>query len=200
MKRRIIKILACSLAVCMSLPLCGCAGSDNKGSSTQNSGISSAETSENSSGKEADNDSEYSHGMIINNGECGNDAKWELDKDGLLVISGSGEITFAPWRSAKTVIIKNGITGIGEGAFSDCSYLTDITIPDSVKSIGESAFDNCTGLTSITIPESVTSMEIIVFNEWTPSQTIYIKGKGSEPEKWNIDWDSGCYAKIVWNA
>lgn len=120
-------------------------------------------------------------------GTCGENLTWELDDEGTLTISGSGEMNeyglfgdYSPWfesrESIKTVVIENGVTNIGAGAFNCCDALTSITIPNSVKTIGGYAFNNCSSLTSITIPYGVTkigwsafcgcdSLETIIFPE-----------------------------------
>ena len=80
---------------------------------------------------------------------CGENLTWTLDSDGVLTISGTGDMTdydswgnAAPWKDAtvKSVVISDGVTSIGEYAFSYCTGLTSITIPDSVTSIGYRAF------------------------------------------------------------
>lgn len=64
-------------------------------------------------------------------GTCGNNLTWTLDDDGLLTISGTGEmedyinaedstlgryVTTAPWGGeVKAVVIEEGVTGIGYG-------------------------------------------------------------------------------------
>ena len=111
---------------------------------------------------------------IVDSGNCGANVTYELDSNGLLTISGTGEmadyemqydsasdeyITTAPWgNQAKTVVIGDGVTGIGAAAFYGCSGLTSVTMGSNVTNIGESAFSGCTGLTSVTVPDSVTSI------------------------------------------
>lgn len=117
-------------------------------------------------------------------GSCGDNLTWELDAEGTLTISGTGDMwgytwqEKTPWASSyssiKEVILKNGVTSIGSDAFSGCSSLTSVTIPNSVTSIGPRAFANCTGLTSITIPNSVTSIEVGVFVNCTGLMSITI--------------------------
>ena len=108
---------------------------------------------------------------IVKSGSCGDNVTYTLDSDGLLTISGMGEMkkysysnysVDTPWysnrSSVKSVIIENGVTSIGNYAFYYCSSLTSIEIPDSVTSIGNYAFYYCSSLTSIEIPNSVTSI------------------------------------------
>ena len=101
-------------------------------------------------------------------GTCGPDLDWELTDDGVLTITGTGEmdnytggIAGKPWsyKNVKQVIIDDGVTTIGNFAFYGCTALTSINIPNSVKTIGVRAFSTCTALTSINIPNSVTTIE-----------------------------------------
>ncbi len=107
---------------------------------------------------------------IVASGDCGangDNVTWTLDSNGLLTISGQGEMGSSTWADInseiKTVSIEHGVTSIGYGAFSDCSSLTNVMIPDSVTTIYDSAFFHCSSLTSVTIPNSVTSIENYAF-------------------------------------
>lgn len=129
-------------------------------------------------------------------GTCGDNLTWSLDAEGVLTISGTGDmkVPYGPWRDygpiVKSVVIEDGVTSIGEeafvsfrnltrltipgsvtsigfGAFWDCESLTSVTIPDSVTRIGGMAFYHCSGLTSVTIPGSVTSIGERAFAECT---------------------------------
>ena len=107
---------------------------------------------------------------IVDSGTCGaegdgSNLTWTLDSEGVLTISGSGDMhgydygsSGAPWDDSrvKSAVIAEGVTSIGSYAFDDCKSLTSVTIPDSVTSIGERAFQGCESLTSVTIPDSVT--------------------------------------------
>ena len=99
---------------------------------------------------------------VVTSGTCGAEVTWTLDSEGVLTISGSGDmydskIVQSDYRSlVKSAVIAEGVTSIGEFAFYDCRSLTSVTIPDSVTSIGRYAFYKCTSLTSVTIPDSVT--------------------------------------------
>ena len=118
---------------------------------------------------------------VIDSGNCGDHLTWILYSNGLLTISGSGEMDdylyfkvddsgpiwsdgnkTLPWldqsENIKTVKINPGVTRIGNGAFDSCENLTSITIPDSVTRIGDGAFCGCSSITEITIPNSVISL------------------------------------------
>ena len=104
---------------------------------------------------------------IVKSGTCGaegdgSNLTWTLDSDGVLTISGSGDMhdygpSVPPWHGIrimiKSAVIADGVTSIGRSAFDDCRSLTSVTIPDSVTSIGEYAFSYCTSLTGIWVAE-----------------------------------------------
>ena len=100
---------------------------------------------------------------IVDSGTS-NDMSWNLNGNGVLIISGTGNMpdyssTSQPWykyrESIKQVKIGDGITGIGNYAFSGCTNLTSVTIPGNVTSIGKRAFGGCKALEELTIPEGV---------------------------------------------
>ena len=125
---------------------------------------------------------------IVDSGTCGaegdgSNLTWTLDREGVLTISGSGDmydygLSDAPWygiRSrVKSAVIADGVTSIGYKAFDDCTSLTSVTIPDSVTSIGYEAFFNCTSLTSVTIPDGVTSIGEDAFRNCTSLTSVTI--------------------------
>ena len=99
---------------------------------------------------------------IVASGKCGaegNNVIWQLDSEGTLTISGTGEMDSwalnSPWSehsaNISKVIIEKGVTAIGEQAFADCTAFTSATISDSVASIGDYAFYSCDSLITITI-------------------------------------------------
>ncbi len=108
---------------------------------------------------------------IVRSGFCGEGVIFSIDVDGLLTVSGSGELEYIPWasdmekRSVKEVVINQGITSIGSEAFSGCTGLISVTIGDDVISIGDSAFSGCTALTSVTIGGGVTSIGSSAFKD-----------------------------------
>ena len=103
---------------------------------------------------------------IFMDGECGDDLTWTLDGDGLLTISGSGEMddytadSLAPWMAYKDFITEIAfdpdITHIGDYAFYGCQRLSTLALPESLTEIGCYAFAWCTGLTGeLVIPDRV---------------------------------------------
>ena len=99
-------------------------------------------------------------------GTCGPNLKWHLTDNGVLTISGKGEMNDyldynrSPWSKSdiKRIIIGDGVTTIGVFAFYGCNALTSVTIPNSVTTIGYGTFSGCNALTSVTIPNSVTTI------------------------------------------
>ena len=100
------------------------------------------------------------------NGTCGENAKWSLDSEGTMTISGSGEIdTFhKPYEASfssdvryntKKIVIKSGITSITYRAFREFSNLREVFIPDSVTRIGSNIFYYCGELKTVRLPKKV---------------------------------------------
>ncbi|MDO4156634.1 MAG: leucine-rich repeat protein, partial [Oscillospiraceae bacterium] len=92
-------------------------------------------------------------------GVCGEDAVWELQDNGTLVISGSGAMIDystsnpAPWQHLReeitAVTVEQGITHIGANAFQACSQLQAVMIANSITDIGQAAFAACDQLNLI---------------------------------------------------
>lgn len=113
----------------------------------------------------------------IASGKCGKNAKWALEPDGTLRITGTGAMWDYNWNKnvnlwhgtnpggpddyenqIKTVIIEDGITSIGDHAFSNCRNMTSVSIPNSVTSISDYAFYDCQLLASLSLPDSITKI------------------------------------------
>ena len=135
---------------------------------------------------------------IVDSGTCGaegddSNLTWTLDRDGVLTISGSGDMhgygsSDAPWHGrVKSAVIADGVTSIGNRAFSWCTSLTSVTIPDSVTRIGNRAFEGCTSLTSVTIPDSVTSINWYAFYNCKSLTDVYYAGSEAQWKAIGID-------------
>ncbi len=87
-------------------------------------------------------------------GQCGESLSWEIGEDGVLILTGEGDMpnfsadSSAPWLEksvpVKEVRLPEGITSVGDYAFSSCTALTEITVPKSVLAIGTEAFPSLT--------------------------------------------------------
>ncbi len=116
---------------------------------------------------------------IVNSGECGANLKWTLDDQGLLVISGQGDMKstnkglFSNYR-VRYVIIQEGVTSIGNFAFIYCNGIIGIEIPDSVKTVGTGAFMGCSSLKEVKIPTGVTAIGDSTFYFCESLSTLHI--------------------------
>ncbi len=120
---------------------------------------------------------------------CGENLKWTLSAQGVLTISGTGEMddfqtwNGAPWYSfndkIKKVVIKSGVTSIGDFAFMYCEKLTSVSIPDTVTKLGWGAFYCCEALTSVSIPKGVTEIGREAFYCCTKLQSVSISANVS---------------------
>ena len=133
-------------------------------------------------------------------GTCGPNLKWKLANDGVLTITGEGEMTDysysnrSPWygQNIKRIIIGDSVTTIGGWAFSSCSSLTSVNIPNSVTTIGRYAFYNCkslTSVTSVTIPNSVTTIGDGAFSGCSSLTSVTIPNSVTTIEQYTF---SGC--------
>ena len=153
----------------------GDTGAENSEDQSSGDQEESEEGSTDVEGSEEDEDSgeDTEEVTVLDSGTCGDDLTYVLYSDGLLEISGTGDMddytddSVAPWYDYRTsvteVVIGDGVTSIGNFAFLYCRSLENITIPDSVTSIGIYAFYNCDSMESITIPGSVTSISNSTF-------------------------------------
>ena len=125
-------------------------------------------------------------------GICGPHAKWSYSQ-GVLTISGKGEITSNPWmkkeacrKKIRRAVISEGITSICEDAFStskvigDHDFLGDgVELPDSLQRIGGSAFAFVEGLKTVYIPPNVQVIEALAFDSCRCLRQIEISEEGA---------------------
>ena len=124
--------------------------------------------------------SSYAANEQQTSGSCGDNATFEL-KDGVLTISGTGEITSYPWReyfgettNIKKVIINEGITVIGQYSFIQCTNLKEAILPQSLTDIEESAFKECKKLEKIDLPKNIQYIRKFAFSECVSLKKIVL--------------------------
>ena len=122
-------------------------------------------------------------------GSCGDNLRWELGVDGVLTISGSGEMydysleARSPWNSLissiSKVVICEGVTSVGDYAFYNNGYTSKFVLPDSLRSIGQYAFSDCWSLTSLYLPSGLTELGYGSLNNlWSLSVVVIPEGVG----------------------
>lgn len=129
---------------------------------------------------------------VVESGTCGDNLSYKLTSDGVLTVSGSGNMynydkdytdKRAPWYAnrarVKKVVIGNSVTSIGSGAFAECINLTSVSIGSGVTFIGGYAFYNCVSLSNISIPKNVKSVGEYAFR-YCSSMTVASVAYGCE--------------------
>ena len=122
---------------------------------------------------------------IVASGTCGDAVTWILSYDGVLTISGTGDMAnyredmvTVPWLDYKSdiqkVVVESGVTSIGDYAFEGCINLAEITLPEGITAIGDCAFKNCDALMDITIPEGVTRLGDYAFADADGLQNLIV--------------------------
>ena len=133
-------------------------------------------------------------------GTCGDNLTWSMSADGVLTISGTGDMEdfsstmpgYIPWygagyaESITSVDIKSGVTSITipEGVTSIESMafystgLSSVTIPDSVESIGSYAFAGAL-LTDVVVGDGVTSIGNNAFHNCSKLENLTLGNKVS---------------------
>lgn len=162
--------------------------------------VSKEETGEEEKDEVLSEEESQTEKEIIDSGTCGENVTWTLDSEGLLVISGTGEMTnytrgnMAPWYSKRenivSVIIANGVTSIADYAFYNCATIENVEIPDSVTSIGQDAFYDCDSLISLFIKENVQSIGGEAFSG--SKLTVMYPSKDHAEEPWGVVGASEC--------
>lgn len=108
----------------------------------------------------------------VDSGMLGDAITWSLDADGVLTLTGSGEMPSMsyksyPWYAYRSevhsLVVGEGITSIGASAFQSCFNLTDAVLPNSLTRIEYNAFFGCTALESLSIGGGITNWGSNVF-------------------------------------
>ena len=142
---------------------------------------------------------------IIDGGVCGDNANWTLDNDGVLTISGTGDLydyayptsstmptigsnATAPWagKYIKKIVIEEGITRIGNGAF----IYAGLVITGDDKNYERSKVDN------IILPDTLISIGYHAF--WGTGCKTLIIPSGLEEADWPFAVST--FENIIYNA
>ena len=121
---------------------------------------------------------------IVDSGTCGSAGDegcltWTLDSDGLLTVSGNGNMAENVWKERsdiKKVILESGVKSIGIKAFYRCTSLQSVTIQGNINDIGNMAFYFCTGLQSVTVQGSIGYIREQAFYACTSLNSLTITG------------------------
>lgn len=187
MKRIIIGIVA----LVMALSSTGCSEA-KLSSEVDNSRIENSKTSsdseavlDTSSEEETsrDNEPQLNNSKVIASGDCGengDNVKWKLHEDGLLVIEGSGKmkdypidrgaigggwgnseknnVDTTPWRDynekIKSVVVSDGVIHLGQGSFSNTN-IESLVLPNGLDSFNFFSLVNCETLKTIKLSKSI---------------------------------------------
>ena len=104
---------------------------------------------------------------------CGEQATATLTNDGVLTISGQGDVNDGDaWidhsQKIRKVVIKGDIRSIdpdGNGIFSDCPGLTSVELPASLEYIGINAFAGDKKLSRVTLPDTLVEIGEDAFDQ-----------------------------------
>lgn len=117
-------------------------------------------------------------------GECGENLRWALDDNGVLTVSGSGDMTdyavdgtdASPFAALgfeiKSVEIGDGVTSVGNNAFYQCYGVKRISLPEGLTRIGDGAFYYCREVTELALPETVTEIGLRAFRSCLALENI----------------------------
>ena len=104
---------------------------------------------------------------VVAEGTCGEALTWILTDDGVLTISGTGDmydypVEYPGWYNyvtqVRSVVIQSGVTSLGDYAFYQCNAIESVSLPDSLTKWGTKVFTFCSALKSISIPDGITEM------------------------------------------
>ena len=112
----------------------------------------------------------------VASGDCGDNgstAKWTLDSDGVLTISGNGKLTkriqdkelAIPDENIKKLVVEEGITALPASAFESMKGLKTVVLADSITTIGANAFGSCYKLATVYYDGTAAEWAAIVIGE-----------------------------------
>jgi len=122
----------------------------------------------------------------VDSGTCGENLTWTLDDQGVLTISGEGEMDDyrfdgRPWGYSfndqiASIVIDDGVRNIGGCAFTDFTKLKKVSLGKGVTSIEIGAFYGCNSLDSCIIPGNVKEIGWGAFRECKSLKSVKFTG------------------------
>ena len=134
-------------------------------------------------------DADTRHG-IPSSGNCGRNATYEITRDGVCYISGSGRLKMPAGVIGfnKLVFAEDcTISSIEENCFHDCDLITVVILPDTVRNIGDYAFNTCEDLEYVYIPEGCKMIGTQAFDFCDELSYVRIPDSVTEMGNWAFD-------------
>ena len=140
-------------------------------------------------------------------GKLGNGLSWNFSNDGVLTISGNGEmpdffdgkVLDRPWKSisqkVNKIVVEEGITSIGKYAFWG-THVQYVDLPKSLRSIDSYAFSQSRQLVSIQLPEGLQSIGVNTFDDCKSLKSIVIPNSVRDIE-WGAFMNCDSLSSIV---
>ena len=102
----------------------------------------------NAAAQDDGDNAEYTIAKTVNAGMFDNGVSWTLDENGLLYVTGTGDVPdfafesnqFDDAKNVHTVVIEEGITEVGIKSFWGLYKLQEVFLPKSVKRLKREAF------------------------------------------------------------
>ena len=112
---------------------------------------------------------------VIETGQIGTNVYYDLYRNGVMVIRGSGQTSaynsstapFSGRTDINSVIVENGVTGLGNYLFANCSSIESVSLPASITRIGNFAFFENSSLRTINFPNGLTTIGSSAFASCT---------------------------------
>ena len=116
-------------------------------------------------------------------GQCGPQTYFQLEKDGTLRITGTGEIDIEQFDDLQKaeisdkvlkVVMDNEITNIPDGMFKNYKNIKEVELSNGLEIIGKNAFANCESLKEIVLLKHISKVSDYAFFNCTGLESVYI--------------------------
>ena len=116
-------------------------------------------------------------------GQCGPQTYFQLEKDGTLRITGTGEIDIEQFDDLQKaeisdkvlkVVMDNEITNIPDGMFKNYKNIKEVELSNGLEIIGKNAFANCKSLKEIVLLKHISKVSDYAFFNCTGLESVYI--------------------------